>query len=280
MYFTKNNDKKMLKYYRKLPFFKGKSKLGRILFKNIINKNESLEFTAHQNIKYKIPNTFESLGVELLITGIYENKIVRFLNSNIKSGDIYFDIGANIGALGLPVVKNQPNIKYVAFEASPIVYDYLKENFSINEIKNYELHNYVVHEDDNQAMKFYQFEKYGKSSLAPTFTEEYTFVDSISLDTFCIKKNVNKINWIKIDVQGFELFVFKGLQQLLRNKKVENILFEFEPWEEEAAGLEKGAAQNHLISLGYDLFDINGNKFSQIITDERTMIWAKPSLLS
>ena len=270
--------KKMLKYYRKLPFFKGKAKLGRILFKNIINKNDSLEFTAHNNINYKIPNTFESLGVELLITGIYENKIVRFLNSNIKSGDTYFDIGANIGALGLPIVKNKPNIKYIAFEASPIVFDYLKENFQINDVKNFELYNNVVHEDDNQAMKFYQFEKYGKCSLAPTFTEEYTFVDSISLDTFCIKRNVNTINWIKIDVQGFELFVFKGLKKLLQNKKVENILFEFEPWEEEAAGLEKGAAQNHLLSLGYDLFDISGKKFTQIITDERTMIWAKPSL--
>ena len=270
----------MLKYYRKLPFFKGKSKLGRILFKDNINKNESLEFTAHHNIKYKIPNTFESLGVELLITGIYENKIVRFLNSNIKAGDTYFDIGANIGALGLPIVKNKPSIKYIGFEASPIVFDFLRENFSINEIKYFELYNKVVHEDDNQAMKFYQFEKYGKCSLAPTFTEEYTFVNSISLDTFCIKRKIHTINWIKIDVQGFELFVFKGLKQLLQNKKVENILFEFEPWEEEAAGLEKGAAQNHLLDLGYELFDISGKKITHIITNERTMIWAKPSPVS
>ena len=272
--------KKMLKYYRMLPFFKGKSKLGRLLFKNIINKNESFVFTAHNNIKYKIPNTVESLGVELLVTGIYENKIVRFLNSNIKSGDTYFDIGANIGAMGLPVVKYNPAIKYIAFEASPIVFNFLKENFSINEIKNFELYNNAVHEDDNQAMKFYQFEKYGKCSLAPTFTDEFIFVNSISLDTFCIKKNIKCINWIKIDVQGFELYVFKGLKQLLQNKKVENILFEFEPWEEEAAGLEKGAAQSHLLSLGYELFDITGKKITRIITRERTMIWAKPALVS
>ena len=271
--------KKMLKYYRELPFFKGKSKLGRILFKNNINKNDSLQFTAHHNIQYKIPNTIESLGVELLITGIYEHKIVRFLNANIKAGDTYFDIGANIGALGLPIVKNNPAVKYIAFEASPIVFDYLKENFRINGITNFELYNNAVHEDDNQSMKFYQFEKYGKCSLAPTFTEEHILVNSISLDTFCTNKNINKINWIKIDVQGFELFVFKGLKQLLQNKKVENILFEFEPWEEEAAGLEKGAAQNHLLDLGYELFDISGKKITQIITDERTMIWAKPAMV-
>lgn len=267
----------MLKYYRNLPFFKGKSKLGRLLFKNIINKNDSLEFTAHHHIKYKIPNTFESLGVELLITGIYENKIVHFLNEHINSGDTYFDIGANIGALGLPVVKNNRSIKYFAFEASPIVFDYLKQNFTINKIDNYELYNNVVHEDDNQSMKFYQFEKYGKCSLAPTFTQEYIFVSSISLDTFCLNKNLTKINWLKIDVQGFELYVFKGLKKLLLNKKVENILFEFEPWEEEAAGLQKGDAQMHLLNLGYELFNINGTKITQVITNERTMIWAKPA---
>lgn len=270
--------KKLLQIYRNLPFFKGKAKLGKVLFKNLINKNNEIEFKAHYNLKYKIPNTLESLGVELILTGTYENNIVKFLKSNIKAGDIYFDIGANIGAMGLPVIKNKINVRYFAFEASPIVFEYLQYNFSRNKIKNSFLYNNVVHEDDDQAMKFYQFEKYGKCSLAPTFTKEHIFVDSISLDSFCNNNSIPLINWIKIDVQGFELFVFKGLNKFLKSKKVENILFEFEPWEEVEAGLGKGAAQQYLISLGYDLFDINGNKFSQIITGERTMIWARPSL--
>jgi hypothetical protein len=81
---------------------------------------------------------------------------------------------------------------------------------------------------------------------------------------------------IKIDVQGFELFVFKGMQQLLQNKGVDNILFEFEYWAEADAGLEKGAAQDYLKTMGYCLFDMNGTSLSDTMREGRAMIWGRP----
>lgn len=267
---------KILDLYRQLLFFKGKFKLGIILFKTYINKNNPIEFSAHQNIVYKIPNTIEGIGVELLITGIYERKVIQFLKNHIKPGDYYFDIGANIGAVGLPIVKNIPSVNYVGFEASPEIFEYLKYNFTKNSVANFELHNYVVHENSNGPMKFYQLQNHGKGSLAPTFTQQFVLVNSISLDSFCNTREITKINWIKIDVQGFELYVFKGLQKLLLDKKVENILFEFEPWEEESAGFDIGTAKKYLLSLGYELFNISGEKLVDIIPKKRIMIWAKP----
>ncbi|MEO6732968.1 MAG: FkbM family methyltransferase [Ferruginibacter sp.] len=242
----------------------------------MIGKRVPLQFTAHQNVQYKIPNTLENLGVELLINGIYEKKLVRFLRKNIRPGDVYFDIGANIGSIGLPVVKNVQGVKYVGFEASPMVFDFLQYNFTQNKMENYELHNCLVHETDNYPMKFYASEQYGKSSLAPTYTEEYIIISSMSLDSFCQEQTLTHINWMKVDVQGYELYVFKGLNRLLTKKKVQNILFEFEYWAEEAAGLDKGAAQRYLVSCGYELFDMNGKKLTAILTEGRAMIWAKP----
>jgi len=267
----------LLQFYRALVPFKGKFRLGKLLFRSFIDKNYSFEFKAHQHIKYKIPNTIESLGIELLINGVYEKDVVTFLKDHVKAGEFYFDVGANIGALGLPIKKNNPGIKYIGFEASPNTFEYLKYNFSENKIENYELHNFLVHEEDRQLLKFYQAEKYGESSMAPTFTEEYIHVDSISLDSFCKTQQIHRINWIKVDVQGFELFVFKGLKQLLIDKKVENILFEFEHWAEEWAGVEIGAAQQYLIDIGYELFDLGGKKLTGIITYGETMIWARPA---
>lgn len=267
-----------LKFYRHLPHFKGKLRLGRLLFKSLINKNNSVIFSAHHNILYHVPNTLENLGIELFVDGIYEKKLVALLKKNIKPGENYFDIGANIGAIGLPVIKVNPGVKYIGFEASPLIFEYLKTNFQQNNISNYELHNTLVHAGDNQTMKFYQPEQYGKSSLAPTFTEEHIYVKSISLDTFCYSQKINRINWMKVDVQGYELYVFMGMKQLLLNKKVNNIIFEFEYWAEEWAGLEKGAAQKYLSALGYDLFDLSGKKLKAILTEGKTMIWARPGI--
>ena len=267
----------MLAFYRWLPSFKGKSRLGKLLFKSILNKNVPLQFTAHENIHYKIPNTFESLGVELLVHGSYEKEVVSFLKRQLQAGHIFFDIGANIGAIGLPVIKNKIGIKYFGFEAGPLVFDYLKYNFIQNNIMHCELHNYVVHEHDNLPVKFYESEQYGKSSLAPTYSEVAVSVNSISLDQFCDVRHLSNINWIKVDVQGFELYVFKGMQQLLLDKKVENIVFEFEDWAESAAQLEKGAAQKYLLQCGYELFNLTGIMLPHIVTKGRDMIWAKPA---
>ncbi|MEO5892446.1 MAG: FkbM family methyltransferase [Ferruginibacter sp.] len=269
----------ILKFYRKLPLFKGKFRLGHMLFKKLINKDESISFRAHDNIIYQIPNTKENIGKELLINGRYESEIVSFLKKIVNDGAVYFDIGANIGTIGLPVIMKRSNVRYYGFEASPVVFKYLQANFKANCITNYHLYNNLVHSDDNQSMKFYQAELYGKSSLAPTYSQDYVFVNSVSLDGFCKAHNIFHVDVIKIDVQGFELNVFQGMRELLLNRQVAHILFEFEGWAEEQARLPIAAAQEYLLSLNYELFDLEGNKIAGILTTGSNMIWAKPASL-
>lgn len=251
-------------------------RLGKRLFAFRLNLTEPISFKAHGGILYHLPNTKENLGQELFINGIYEHDIVSFLQKQIPDGALYFDIGANIGSLGLPIIKVKPKIRYYGFEASPMVFNYLKKNFQDNQIIHYELYNTLVHKDDNQKLKFYQSELYGKSSLSPTYSREYIEVESICLDSFCLKSNIESIDWMKVDVQGFEVFVFEGMKDMLRKKKVKNILFEFERWAEEAAELKAGTAMEYMRSMDYDLFYINGKPWGTGGPKNNTMIWARP----
>ncbi len=175
----------LLSLYRSLPWFKGKLRLGKMMFNSGINHSEPVSFKAHGGVIYNLPNTKENLGLELLINGVYEQDILHFLRKEIKDGSIYFDIGANIGSLGLPIVKAKPGIHYYGFEASPKVFAFLEKNFGDNQIAHCELYNKLVHKDDEQSMKFYQSDLFGKSSLAPTYAKEYVMVNSLSLDNFC-----------------------------------------------------------------------------------------------
>src|SRR5690349_3061444 len=99
-----------LKVYRMLPWFRGKLRLGKRLFKNYIELPSAVSFRAHGGVLYDIPNTIENVGIELLINGIYEQDVVRFLKNHIPDRAIYFDIGANIGSLGLPVLKSKKGV--------------------------------------------------------------------------------------------------------------------------------------------------------------------------
>ena len=269
---------KWLSLYRSLPWFKGKLRLGKMIFNSGINHAEPVSFKAHDAVFYNLPNTKENLGLELLINGVYEQDIVQFLKKQIPDGAIYFDIGANIGSLGLPVVKTKADIHYYGFEASPIVFKYLEKNFNDNRIQHFELYNKLVHKDDEQKMKFYQSDLYGKSSLAPTYSQDYVMVSSISMDRFCAQKNIEYIDWMKVDVQGFEIYVFEGMKELLIHKKIKNILFEFEPWAEEQAQVRIGIAKDYIESMGYQLFSLQGKPWGEHKTGTDTMIWAKPNL--
>lgn len=271
--------KMLLALYRRLPWFRGKLRMGKFFFPRAIGKAVSISFTAHHSIKYKIPNTLENVGVELLINGVYENEVVSFLRNKIQPGNIFFDIGANIGSIGLPVLKKAPTVSYFAFEASPMVLKYLEYNCEVNGIINYKLVNKLVHNNSGKSMKFFQAELYGKSSLAPTYTSEFVMVDSITIDQFCEENKIRDIDWMKVDVQGFELFVFEGMKEMLQNKKVKNILFEFEEWAEDQAGIPRRAAINFIMKYDYELYSIDGSKWINN-KDTETMIWAKAKCIS
>ncbi len=82
---------------------------------------------------------------------------------------------------------------------------------------------------------------------------------------------------MKVDVQGFEIYVFEGMKELLANKKVKNILFEFEPWAEEQAEVRIGIAKDFIESMGYSLYALDGLPWGNNGHGGDTMIWAKPT---
>ena len=266
---------KLLDIYRQLPWFKGKLRLGKLLFREALKKQEWVGFTAHYGLKYDIPNTKENIGIELLINGIYEKEVVDFLNKHIKNGAIYFDVGANIGSIGLPIIKTKKLVRYVAFEASPKVFGYLKKNIEQNDVHDFHIQNNLVHNNSNEKMLFYEADLYGKSSLSPTYTNQSIEVTSISLDQFALDQAIEKIDWLKVDVQGFEWFVFDGAKQLMTAKKIENILFENEPWAEDQANIQRGLAKELVVSMGYELLDLQGNPWIDTGSEKETMIWAR-----
>ena len=101
-------------------------------------------------------------------------------------------------------------------------------------------------------------------------------VDSISIDEYCKADKIDVIDWVKVDVEGFEMHVFKGMKNMLQSRAIKNILFEFEVWSEEAAGLKAGTAMNFLKEMGYELFDLKGKPW--VKSKYETMIWAKPKV--
>ncbi len=244
------------KIFRQLPLFKGKQRLARGLLHNKITTGRDLIVEGKYGCIYKIPNIKENLGFELFINGVYEEEIINFILQRLPPNGLMLNIGANIGAIAIPVCKRRPDISAIGIEASPRVYDYLKCNKELNNLHNFELINKAVTENDRDTVDFYSpEEKFGKGSLASVFTKEAETVETITLDTVCKQNNFEEVDVIKIDIEGFEYLAFKGGEKTLTNSDAPDIIFEFVDWAERLAKVcEPGGAQRLLLDYGYKLY--------------------------
>jgi len=250
------------KLFRKLPLFKGKQRLARLLLNDSISNKKDFWVKGKNRCEYFIPNLIENIGFEIFINGIYEEETADFLASILPKAGVFLDLGANIGAISIPLIRKRSDIKVICVEAAPWIFNYLQKSLSRNEMREAIAINKVLFYTDDEEVNFYSpGDKFGKGSLSPVFTDKLVKVKTIKVDSMVKNLELSKIDVIKIDVEGYEYHVFKGALDLLGNSDAPDILFEFADWaEENAKGISIGAAQQILFELGYRIFYFEADK--------------------
>jgi FkbM family methyltransferase len=266
------------KLFRILPYFKGKYRIANLALKKALDKEFPISFRGKNELLYTIPNTIENIGKELFINGVYEAGTIKLIRKLLNDQAVFFDIGANIGAISLPLAK-QTSASIHAFEPSAFIFDYLKKNVENNHITSILINNVAVHSVHNSQLDFFAADiKYGKSTMVPSYSQTSYPVNTVNLDEYCNEKEISTIDVLKIDVQGFELNVFKGCEALLKRKAIGNIIFEFEDWAETDAGFGEGSSQLYLIDNGYEIFTLRNERIRNIVKNGSHMFWAKPKI--
>jgi len=201
---------------RKIPHFKGKFRLVRLLFRRKLRLSRDIVIQGKNAINYKLPNLVENIGFELFADGEYEPGTVELIVKHMPVSGSFIDIGANIGSIAIPVCKKRPDIKAICIEASPRVFGYLKWNIEMNGLKNCLPVNRIVSDADDRVVDFFSPEElFGKGSVSPVFTKSAEKGKSITLDTLLLENNISQPDFIKIDIEGYEYFVFKGGRRTL-----------------------------------------------------------------
>jgi FkbM family methyltransferase len=271
----------MFMFFRKLPPFKGKRRLGNILYADLIKQGKDIPVTGKLGCKYILPNLRETLALDILMGGIYEPETHQFLTQAIPANAIVLDIGANIGSISIPLAMSRKDLKFICLEASPFVFKYLQQNIKLNNLESrFTCINKAVGATDNELLPFYSSpEHFGKGSLSAVFTSDPVMVTSISVDTLLQQLKIDRVGFIKADIEGFEYFLFKGAKRLLQLHESPVILFEFVDWAEKNAKLKPGHAQELLLEYGYHLFNLlkqnRMQKLEKILDRGSAMLVAK-----
>ena len=201
-------------------------------------------------------------GLALAIShyGTYEEVEAKIMEEKIKTGNIVVDIGANIGLHTLNMARIVGNTGQVfAFEPDPSNFKILEKNVKINNYQNIILEQMAVG-DKHERTTLYQSDHPGMHRIFPQTKQAkgQVKVELISLDKYFIDSNLaDRINFIKIDVEGLEFSVLQGMKNILKNNKKIKILFEFMPKNTMEAGFTPIELLNYLTSYDFKLFCID-----------------------
>lgn len=156
--------------------------------------------------------------IETLNFDYYEkadsDMIVR-LAENCRS---IFDIGGNFGWYSLLLAKVYPEARICTFEPVPRTFGYLKSNLELNGFHNIQLFNFGFSDVEQVLNFFYYPEGSGNASLANLSNAEGVQAVPCTvkkLDDF-VSESGSRIDFIKCDVEGAELLVFKGGLESIR----------------------------------------------------------------
>jgi len=184
-----------------------------------------------------------------------------FLNAFLRDGDIFLDVGANIGLYTLIAANCVGVTGHVyAFEPTEKTYQRLVENVGLNDLRNVTCLMTALSDKAGEFPLFTMQNEFDAwNSFAHPQNEKNEFHESMAvcerLDDFASKHELaGRINMLKIDVEGWESKVIQGAEQVLLAKNSPVLQVEFTDEAAQAAGSSCNALYRQLQELGYKMY--------------------------
>jgi len=242
-----------------------------------ISDNEVIMTTRRDGIRIAIdPEDHRTAPIEILNFGEYEPDETNVIRRIAMQMDTMLDIGANIGWYSLMASKINPAATIHCFEPIPTTYSRLIQNFALNSIESLQCHNYGFSNEPGSFPFYFYPEGSGNASMhnlagrkdATIVDCELRTLDSV-LDWL---PSIKRIDFVKCDVEGNELFVLQGGLKLLNEHKPVLLCELLRKWSA-AFGYHPNEVIDFLTRIGYKPYTVGTegdlSEFTRI-TDETT----------
>lgn len=259
-------------YMKRFPFpHRGLKYFLRLMRGFNLDKKQYLKKTIDGFFIYTNPN--EHIQQQLFWYGYYEPELVEVIKKLVKPGDVFIDGGANIGYFSLLAAKYGATV--FAFEPVSEVFEQLKINLHINNEDKItpiqkafgdivgEKEIYISGSDNRGMSSFERPENFSGAS---------EIVDIIRLDDWVTEFQINKINIIKLDIEGSELVALKGMETSLKEFKP-LVITEVNLGTLSQFGIKPADIVNFMRKLNFEFFKIDekGNlRFTEVDEIKRT----------
>ncbi len=200
------------------------------------------------------------IGRSVYLTGVYEREATDFISSKIELGMTILDIGADIGYYTTLFAKHVGSEGRVyAFEPIPKAKWYLDKNMLMNRLDNVRTFGFALF--DKSGMVCLE-DPFTKSKINPSkkrLSGNDIQVEMKVFDEWKVEEGIDNVDLVKLDVEGAELNVLRGMQNTLESQNP-RILIEVHAQQLKSFGFSASDIIGFLSELGYKIEPVDKTK--------------------
>jgi FkbM family methyltransferase len=213
----------------------------------------------------------------------WEPTETRWVTRLLQPGDTFIDVGANIGyytVLASRLVGSSGRV--VAFEPDPVAASFLRKNLLLNAIDGAVVEQKAVSDENGTIQLYLAPENKGDHRTIPTEEARETIdVEAVRLDDYASSLG-GRIDMVKVDTQGAEGFILRGMEGVIENNPELTLILEFWP-AVLAENFDVAAIVGQLREQDFVFFNLGpGNTLVDdipLVSDALMEYWLSPSTL-
>jgi len=203
------------------------------------------------------------------VTGHYEPQVMSYLKSQLPRAATVVDVGANVGFFGLAVLALVPESIVHMFEPSPVPRSFLAKSIARNGLEARVKLNHQALYSEAGEMDFYVHAGH-HAALDGLKDTRYAIADEparirvpvTTLDTYVREVGLKRMDLLKIDVEGAELYVLQGARDTLKELRP-RVLFEIGQQNLDPYGLRPEHIYGFFQENGYNVQNMSGQQISE-----------------
>jgi len=221
-------------YARGFPIRRGKLRVIDSLWRAAVGDQRTLRLAKLKHGGFQMPcDLREMLQRQFYFFGTYfvEEQILNCWENEAKGARVVFDVGANAGIFSLAALAVEPDATVHAFEPTPEIAIRLRETATLNGLDQLHVHQVAVSRENGHAtLRRFRGElgtNEGMNFITTAGADPGAErVPTVCLDRFCVENAIDRIDLLKLDIQGHEHQALAGAAQLLSTGRVGTIFTE------------------------------------------------------
>ena len=252
-------ERSLVWYARRFPLRRGKLRIVDSLWAlaNGDRATQRIATLKHGGLRMSC-DLSQLLQRQFYFFGTYflEEPILECWTRQARGARMVFDIGANAGIYSLAALAAQPNAMVHAFEPTPEIAARLRDSAALNRLNGLHVHPVAISAQDGQlALIRYRGDdgsndgmNFVVSAASDPAAERVT---AVALDRFCADQGIERVDLVKLDIQGNEPAALAGAAQLLADGRIGMLFLELN-WGPTGAGVCPAAESIRLLEqAGY-----------------------------